>query len=83
MNDAVIEAIDSMVDEIYSIDQEKLTDKFILLIDRLSEFINYNFKNNIILNLDNEFLALQNAFSIKDYTLLSDILLYKLKSKIL
>lgn len=75
----VINAIDQLVGDIYSVDQEKVNDFFLELADCLIEFIAYMEKQEYSVNIDQEAALIQEAFEKHDYTELADVLLYKVR----
>lgn len=79
MNAGVLEAIDNLVHSIYTVDQTGLMDYFMSLIDEMDIFIKRMADEGYQVDLTQELLRIQEAFTKKDYVMLSDILLDEVK----
>ncbi len=79
MSNQVYEAIDELIAMIYSSGQTGINDKYIHLLNSLESFLNDKANIGIIINMNSELLELNEAYLKKDYTLLADIVLYKIK----
>ena len=77
MTKKVAEAVERLVDEIYTVDQKEISECFVCFLNALEEMLGteqcgINHVNEILINL-------QEAYLHKDYIRMSDILLEKLR----
>ena len=77
--DAVVKAIDTLVDEIYTLEQKELNEKFIDVLDAMDQFIIWMEDKGYIVNMQKELELMQNAYAKKDYAMLADCMLYDIK----
>ena len=79
MNKSVLEAIEGLVDAIYSPDQEQVDKRFSGLVEELIAFVDAMQKAGYTVDLTKELMAIQSAYERKDYVELADVLLYDMK----
>ena len=75
----VIAAIIDLVEEIYTLEQEKIAEKFMGLVDSLDKFITAMAEKGYSVDLTEDLSSIHYAYSNKDYVQLADLLLYELK----
>lgn len=79
MIDQVIEAMETLVDEIYTPDQSKIQKYYLSLIDVIGNFLQWMAEQGYQVDLNEDLGKLQNAMSKKDYIAASDILMFDMK----
>lgn len=79
MNEGVLNAIENLVSIIYTPDQKGLNDAFGSLVEEISLFLERMLEAGYSVDVNEELLYIQRAFAAKDYTLLADVLLYRVK----
>lgn len=79
MIEQVIEAIDTWVQEIYTPDQDKISEKYIAFLDAISSFLTGMAQQGYQVNIDEDLQKLQGLVQKKDYVALADFLLYEIK----
>lgn len=75
----VIDAIDQVVEEIYTAEQARLQVYYIAFMDAFSAFLDDMAKMGYTVDMTEDLQKMQQALTIKDYILLSDILLYEVR----
>lgn len=83
MFEGVLSAIDDLINEIYTIDQNQLDKKFVVFIDKLNGLISELAAIDFQVDISEETLVLQNCYEKRDLVELADYLLYNLKISIL
>jgi hypothetical protein len=79
MQSTVIEAIDHLVMEIYTLEQKELPQRFLDVIDAMGNFIQEMQEKGYSVDLLEELNLIQDAYQRKDYVELADVLLYEIK----
>lgn len=77
----VTAAIDDLVEEIYTLEQTELNQKFIQVIDTMDKFIKGMEIQGYTVDLTRELSLMQDIYLRKDYVQLADFLLYDLKKQ--
>lgn len=77
----VVTAIDELVEEIYTLEQTKLNQKFIQIIDEIDDFVKKMEISGYMVDLTKELQSMQDIYLKKDYVQLADFLLYDLKKQ--
>lgn len=75
MNAEVLEAIDNLVHSIYTTEQTGVNEYFMALLDALELFVNRMNQAGYQVDINQELLRIQEAFTKKDYVMLADVLL--------
>lgn len=79
MNTGIMEAIDNLVHSIYTVEQTRIVECFMILLDELDRYIKALNEKGILVDIDHPLMMLQDAFLRKDYTMLADILLRQIR----
>ncbi|MCR4802854.1 MAG: hypothetical protein K5895_07610 [Lachnospiraceae bacterium] len=79
MINQVIAAMDTLVDEIYTPDQNKIREMYLQLINSIGDFLQWMAEQGYQVDLNEDLGKLQNAMSKKDYIAASDILMFDMK----
>ena len=79
MINQVIAAMDTLVDEIYTPDQNKIREMYLQLINSIGDFLQWMAEQGYQVDLNEDLGKLQNAMSKKDYITASDILMFDMK----
>lgn len=82
INKEPLDAIEKMVDIIYSPDQDGLDSAFVQILDSILGFIENMAKEGYLVDMTEELKLLQDAYLKKDYLELADALLYDIKPEI-
>lgn len=79
MNTGIMEAIDNLVHSIYTVEQTRIVECFMILLDELDRYIKALNEKGISVDISHPLMMLQDAFLRKDYTMLADILLGQIR----
>lgn len=71
--------IDSMAENIYTMQFQKLAEQYVALLDKISEILKQFAEKGYQIDMLKELQSIQNAYLKKDYIELADCLLYELK----
>ncbi len=82
MTEKLFQVIDDLVEEIYTIEQGKVNEKFGILLNELLIFIEDMQNAGYTIVMDDELLKLQKSYEMKDYGVMADILLYDIKENL-
>ena len=82
MTEKLFQVIDDLVEEIYTVEQGKINNKFQTLLNELLIFIENIQIAGYSIDMDEELLKLQKAYEMKDYGIMADILLYDIKENL-
>ena len=82
MNKEILQKIDNLVGIIYTPDQAGVEQSFVCFIDEMLKVMEEIIQQGKMIEVDDDLINLQNAFTKKDYVLFTDILLYDIKPKI-
>ncbi len=82
MTEKLFPVIDDLVDEIYTVEQKNINKKFETLLNEVLVFIEDMQNAGYSIIMDEELLKIQNAFGIKDYGVMADVLLYDIKENL-
>lgn len=79
MIEKVICKIDQLVEELYTPDQNKVNEYYLELIDTIGAFLDWMAKLGYDVDLRKDLEKIQQAVSIRDYILLSDLIKYEMR----
>ncbi len=83
MIEQVIEAIDMWVQEIYTSDQNKLSERYVAFLDAVSSFLTEMAQQGYQVDMERDLITLQGLVQKKDYIAVADLLLYEIKTDFL
>ena len=78
----LLDKIEQIIFAIYAPDQVNLDEKFIEFLDAMGNYLNTDSEIAKLGNVNDLLMKVQNAYSVKDYVTLADLLLYDIKEKL-
>lgn len=82
MTEKLFQAIDELVEEIYTVEQVNINSKLEILLVELLTFIENMQNLSYTIVMDEELTKLQSSYEKRDYGVMADVLLYDIKENL-